>query len=247
MNKPIIAIVGYGAMGREIESIAKQKSLRIGGIYDIDSPLQQAKKLDFDVAIDFSLPEAAADNICFLAEQGKNTVVGTTGWYERLDEMKQIIEKAGTGLVWGSNFSIGMQVFFRIVRNAARLINKVDGYDIMAHEMHHSRKKDSPSGTARSLAEIIIEEFGSKEEAMFETAHGKINPEQIHVSSTRGGEITGRHTVYLDSHADTIELMHNAKNRSGFAAGAVEAALWIAGRKGFYDFRDVMDSILDGK
>jgi 4-hydroxy-tetrahydrodipicolinate reductase len=242
---PTIAIVGYGSMGKEIEILAKEQNFNIGGIFDIGSPLSDAGDFNFDIAIDFSLPEAVFSNIEILASKKKSIIIGTTGWYSNFDKIRQIVEESGIGLVYGSNFSVGMQMFFRIVRKAASLLNNTQDYDIMLHELHHHRKKDSPSGTALSLAKIIQKEFQSKSKLLIDTSHGKIEPDQLHVTSTRGGEITGTHTIYIDSKADTIELTHRAKDRSGFAMGALMAAKWLYGKSGFYDFNEVMDYVFN--
>lgn len=241
-NKLKVALIGYGAMGREIESLSANNNIKITEIFEIDSPIQK-KNYDFDVAIDFSLPESVLENVKILAELKKNIVIGTTGWYNKMNEVETIVNNTNIACVWGSNFSIGMQMFFNIIDFASNLVNNIDNYDIMLHELHHKRKKDSPSGTAISLAEIILENVDRKKKIDSETVHEVINPEILHLSSTRGGEITGTHTVYFDSIADTIELTHRAKNRSGFALGAITAAHWIKDKKGFYSFNDLLKEI----
>ncbi len=244
-----IAVVGYGSMGREIVRQAQEQEIEIANIFDTDliegtsGSLIDSKTFDFDVAIDFTYPEEVVENCRFLAKHKKNIVIGTTGWYKNIDEIRELSDKYGVGIIYGSNFSLGMQMLFRVARYAARLMNKANGYDIMVHEMHHSRKKDSPSGTAITLSDIIMEEVESKTSILSDTSHGRINKNQLHVSSTRGGEITGLHTVYIDSFADTIELTHRAKNRTGFAQGALEAARWIKGKRGFYEFEDMLKNI----
>ena len=240
-HNPIIAISGYGTMGREIEQSARNRNIEVSEKFDIDNLPVKEKNYNFDVVIDFSIPDTAVDNIRLFAEMGKNIVVGVTGWYDKMDEVKNIVVSNGVGLVWGSNFSIGMQMFFRIARFASSLMNKNSGYDIFLHEMHHHRKKDSPSGTAVSLGNIILEEVSNKNTILDDTARDAIKPEQLHISSSRGGEIPGTHTLYLDSFADTIELTHRARNRRGFADGAVEAALWLHGKTGFWSFNEVLD------
>ena len=239
-NLPKLAIVGYGSMGKEIERIALERGFSITEIFDIDNPLKAGGKYDFDVAVDFSLPNAVISNIEILTALGKNIVLGTTGWYDKKDMIEKMVADRGVGLVYGSNFSTGMQMFFRIVERSSKLINFSDEYDIMLHEMHHHRKVDSPSGSAKTLGDIIIANVDSKSKTYEETAHEKIDSEALHISSTRGGEITGTHTVYIDSGADTLELTHRAKNRSGFAGGAVKAAEWIHTKKGMHDFSDML-------
>lgn len=243
-DKPKIAIIGYGSMGREVERIAKEQEIIVTEIFDIDNLPDPDGKYKFDVAIDFTQPDSVINNIEIIASLGKNMVVGTTGWLENLNQAESIIKKAGTGLVYGTNFSIGMQMFIRITKLASSLCNNLDEYDIMLHELHHKRKKDSPSGSALTLANTILKEINRKKSINDETSKGIIDSKQLHVTSTRGGEITGTHTIYIDSSADTIELTHRAKNRTGFASGAVESAKWIFRHKGFYDFTDVFDKII---
>lgn len=237
-----IALVGYGGMGKELERLAPQTGCSVAAVFDTERPLTREAG-GFDVAIDFSLPGAVVENVRTLAALKKNIVLGTTGWAEHRDEIVALVEEAGIGLVYGSNFSVGMQMFFRIVRAAARLANAHEEYDVFLHEIHHVRKADSPSGTALTLAHLLLEELDRKSELLAETSHGKIAPDVLHVTSARGGEVNGTHTVYLDSLADTIELTHRAKNRSGFALGALSAAKWIAGKKGLYDFSEVFEEV----
>lgn len=240
---PKIAIVGYGNMGKEIEAIAKKDNYIITDIFDLDNPLKDNVNYEFDVAIDFTFPDTVLKNVLILAEHKKNIVLGTTGWYDYKKEVREIVEKNDVGLVWGSNFSIGMQMFFRITKEASRLMNCVDNFDILIHEMHHSRKKDSPSGTAVSLANIILQEVESKTRIEKNAIDGQIEKNVLHVSSSRGGDITGRHTIYIDSSSDSIELTHRAKNRSGFALGSLTAANWVNNNKGFHSFDDVLNNI----
>lgn len=242
-SAPRIAIVGYGSMGREVEKIAREQGLAVTDIFDVGHLPNDNGFYDFDVAIDFSIPSAVENNIRVLSSLGKNVVLGTTGWSSMKDTIFDIARGSGIGLVHSSNFSVGMQMFFQIVSNAASLIDKIDSYDVMIHELHHRRKIDSPSGTALQLGNIILKNVGRKKRIDEDTSRGKIDPEALHVTSTRGGEITGIHTVYIDSGFDAIELTHRAKNRSGFALGAVSAAKWIFGKKGIYDFRDVLQTL----
>ena len=238
-----IAIVGYGSMGREVEKIAREQGLIITDVFDINNLLDENSDYDFDVAIDFSIPSTVENNIRLLSSLGKNVVLGTTGWSNIKGSIFDLANKGNIGLVHSSNFSIGMQMFFNIVSNASALIDRFDNYDIMVHEMHHKRKIDSPSGTALQLGNIILKNVDRKKRIEEETSRGKIEPDSLHISSTRGGEITGMHTVYIDSLFDTIELTHRAKNRSGFALGAISAARWINGKSGVYDFQDVLLSL----
>ena len=236
MRKPKLALVGYGQMGREIEKQAKIKGYMVTDIFDSDSPIDTSERYDFDVAIEFTEPSQAVDNIKRLTDLGKNVVVGTTGWLDEKEAVEKYINEHGTGLVWASNFSVGVQMFFKLVSSFAQMLDKEDDYDVLMHEFHHKRKKDSPSGTARTLAERLIEGVGRKEKMQIDPLQRKIEKGELHVSSTRGGEIAGTHIIMADSLADTIELTHRAKNRSGFALGSLQAASWIHGRKGFHEF-----------
>ncbi len=239
-----IALVGYGRMGKEIEGVAGSDVI-ISARYDIDNPLPEQIAEEFDVAIDFSNPGSVAGNVRTLARNHRNIVIGTTGWYSRMQEMESIVKSAGICCVWGSNFSIGVNLFFRIVEQAARLLDKVDGYDVAVHEMHHRHKKDSPSGTAITIADIILQNYSRKTETCSEAVQGEIPPGTLHVSSQRVGEVPGTHTVIMDSAADTIELTHRARGRKGLALGALSAAKWTIGREGFYSFNEVMGELLD--
>lgn len=244
VNKfPIIALIGYGSMGKEIERLAGVKGISITNIFDINNPLTLSSPSNFDVAIDFSTPMAIAENVRILSMLKKDVVIGTTGWNNQFDEIKQLVEIKKIGLIYGSNYSVGMQMFFRVIRQAAKLINSIEDYDVFIHEVHHKLKIDSPSGTALSLGNIILEEVVRKQTIVSETMHGKSNYNDLHISSVRGGEVTGTHTVYIDSLADTIELTHRAKNREGFALGALEAARWIWNKKGMFDFTSVFSEI----
>lgn len=235
-----IALVGYGAMGKEIECHCPTDKIIVSSIFDINTPLDKDQVYPFDTAIEFSTPTSVLDNIRTLAEMGKNIVCGTTGWYDKIDYVKEIIQTNQIGFVYASNFSIGMRLFFKIIENASKNFNGFPEYDVMIHEMHHLRKIDSPSGTALSLSEIILHNIDSKKEIVSDKIEGKISPESLHVSSTRGGQLTGTHTVYFDSIADTIELTHRAKNRSGLALGALKAVELIQGKTGFYEFGDLL-------
>ncbi len=193
-----------------------------------------------DVCIDFSSPETVLNNIEAVADCGKNIVVGTTGWYDRLDYVRKLVKEKKIGFLYASNFSLGVNIFNQIVMDAAHLLEKYPQYDVAISEMHHKGKVDSPSGTALTLGSTVLQAIKRKSELATETQHGPIKPNQVHVTSTRMGTITGKHTVLFDSEADTIELVHTAKNRSGMAVGAIVAAEWLKGKKGFYTMRDVL-------
>lgn len=204
-----IALTGLGKMGHEVENLIKEK-----GMHEMTS-LKEA-----DVAIDFTAPEAVLGNIKEAAKLGKNIVIGTTGWYEQMEEVKKIVNEAGIGLIYGQNFSVGANIFFKIVDFANSLFNKFGNYEVAGYEIHHSAKKDSPSGTAKKIASLI-----GKDENSF--------------ASVRVGRNPGFHEVIFDSQADEIRLSHSAHSRRGFAEGAILAAEFIKDKKGFYSFDEV--------
>jgi 4-hydroxy-tetrahydrodipicolinate reductase len=240
-----LALVGYGKMGREVERIAKEKGLHVVKVFDIDNNVDGAgltkeSLKGVDVCIDFSSPESVLENIKAVAACGKNVVVGTTGWYDRMEEVKRLVKEKKIGLLYASNFSLGMNLFTQMVTDAARAFERYHDYDVAISETHHRGKADSPSGTALSLGSAILQHFRRKSELATGTLHGPIKPNQLQITATRVGAVTGRHTVTFDSEADCIELVHTAKNRTGFALGAVIAAEWLKGKKGLFTMRDVL-------
>ena len=244
-----IAIVGYGKMGHEIEKAAEAKGISAITIDpnadDADfKEINRESMRNADVCVDFSHPDAVIGNIEKAAKFKKNIVVGTTGWYGSMDKVKRIVKDAGIGLIWSGNFSIGVNAYFKIIEQAAKIMNNINDYDVFVHEFHHSQKADSPSGTAVMIGKIIIENIKRKNKVVTEELKRKIEPNELHISSTRGGSIPGTHIVGFDSAADTIELKHTARSRQGFAVGAVMATQWIQGKKGFYDINDLMKSIV---
>ena len=242
-----IALLGYGNMGKEIERIAHEKHIAIKQVFTIENNLRamgitkQALR-DIDVCIDFSGPTAVLENINAVASCGKNIVVGTTGWYDKLKEVEKIVKEKKIGLLYSPNFSLGMNIFYQILTASAFTFDKFDMYDVAIHEMHHRGKADSPSGTALTLGQIILRHIRRKTVMMHETVHKKIKPEELHIASTRVGNVVGTHRIMFDSEADSIELVHTAKNRSGFAFGALLAAEWLKGKKGIFTMKDVITS-----
>ena len=229
-----IALLGYGKMGKLVEEIALREGLEVGPRLDLaenagGGGINAESMSGVDVAIDFSQPDAVFPNIQAAACTGVNLVVGTTGWSEARSQVERLVLESGIGLVYASNFSVGMNLFFEIVSSAARTVGKAPQYDPYLVEEHHRAKKDAPSGTALSLLELMKPYLNGPAPA---------------IASVRAGSVPGNHTVGFDSEADTIVLEHRARNRQGFAEGAVLAARWIAGRKGFYDFRDVFREML---
>ncbi|HEY7182737.1 MAG TPA: 4-hydroxy-tetrahydrodipicolinate reductase [Blastocatellia bacterium] len=227
-----IAIVGYGKMGRMIERIAAARGHEVVARFDIDNNcdgggLTAENLKGVDVAIEFSTPETAVENLRRLIELRIPAVAGATGWYARLDEIEKLAADRGSPLVFSSNFSIGMNLFFRVVREASELFARHDQYDPFLVEAHHKFKKDAPSGTALVIAKLMRESYGAR------------TPEAV---ALRAGHIPGTHEVGFDSEADTITLTHTARSREGFAAGAVLAAEKIVDKQGVYEFSELLFS-----
>jgi 4-hydroxy-tetrahydrodipicolinate reductase len=220
-----LAIVGYGKMGRMIDALAPEYGFEIHARIDIDDDFAAAKGAD--VAIEFSTPDAAVGNVEALAALGVPAVVGTTGWLAEMARVRAAVEAGGTGLVWSPNFSIGVNVFSRLVREAAALLADEPQYGAWAWEIHHSTKKDAQSGT-------LIKLVNDMKSAGFERP--------IDISSNRAGAHPGTHEIGFDSAADTITLRHSARSREGFARGALKAAQWIPGKKGVFEFSDILFS-----
>ncbi len=241
-----IALIGYGKMGREVEQVAATRPVTIKKIFPTDREIISINKHTLhgvDVCLDFTSPSATLDVVQRVAGAGVNLVVGTTGWYDQMDDVTAIVRKAKTGLLYSPNFSLGMNLFMRIVGEAARTFRFFDAYDTAVHEIHHREKKDSPSGTALSIGRILLGELDRKKQILSDASHGTIPPEKLHITSTRVGRVVGTHSVIFDSEADTIELTHRAKNRSGFALGALVAAEWLAGKKGMFTMDDVVRTL----
>jgi 4-hydroxy-tetrahydrodipicolinate reductase len=230
MSERRLAIVGYGKMGKLIEQLAPEYGFTVALKLDEFNNanfegLTAANFRGIDAAIDFSIPAAVRRNIEGIAGFGVNIVVGTTGWLEHLDAIQQVVEKNGIGLVWSPNYSIGVNAFLRLVREAARLLATQPEYGAWAWEIHHSTKKDAPSGTLIKLVEEM-------RKAGF--------THNIDTSSSRAGAHPGTHEIGFDSGADTITLRHAARSREGFARGALKAAQWVVGKKGFHEFGDIL-------
>jgi len=244
-----LCLIGYGKMGKMIGSLADSRDCKVVSTIDPHCPNCHSQISletigDADVCIDFSHPSVALNNIHKVIALGKTLVVGTNGWNAHLEDIRHRVEKAGTGLVYGANFSIGMNVFTRIVTEAAKAFDHFDNYDVFGLEMHHNQKADSPSGTAIELSKTILENCSHKASAQFDTVYRRIEPLELHFASIRAGSIPGTHLVGFDSEADTIELTHRVRSRIGFAYGALQASKWIAERKGFFSFSQMISELL---
>ncbi|MFA6260859.1 MAG: 4-hydroxy-tetrahydrodipicolinate reductase [Bacteroidia bacterium] len=244
-----IALLGYGKMGKAIEKIATSKGYEI--VYKVN--LENAYDFmpislqNVDVAIDFSMPSAAVDNILKCFEAKVPIVVGTTGWYDQFDFIKEKCLGEGQAMVHSTNYSIGVNIFYKLNRILAKMMSEQPEYDVMIEEVHHTEKKDHPSGTALTLAKQILHEVKHKTEWKGRLLYNEnmpsqsVKPNELLIESKRVGDVTGDHAVVYESVIDEIEIIHKAKSRYGFAKGAVLAAEWIIGKKGIYTMDDILN------
>ena len=225
-----LAIVGYGKMGRLVEQFAPEYGFQVAlKLDEFNNPAFEGVTPEnfrgIDVAVDFSIPGAVVENVERIAALGVNIVLGTTGWLSQSDRVKAAVERHHIGLVWSPNYSIGVNVFFRVVAEAARLLAGEPSYGAWAWEIHHATKKDAPSGTLLKLVDEMKKAGYTR---------------SIDVSSNRAGAHPGTHEIGFDSAADTITLRHTVRSREGFARGALKAAQWVMGKKGFHEFSEIL-------
>ncbi len=220
-----ILLLGTGKTGSLVAEVARERGHPVETLRSADnreaSALTSDRLSSIDLVVDFTTPHCVLENIHAAIAAGKSMVVGTTGWYAELASLRKLVEQRGTGFLYGSNFSIGVNLFFDLVRGAVPALKQQ--YLAHIYERHHAQKKDAPSGTAATM-QTILQENSSAE---------------IEITSFREGDVVGMHELVLDSPHDTIYLCHDAKTRRGFAEGAVRGAEWLAGKKGFFDFKDV--------
>jgi len=228
-----LAIVGYGKMGKLIEQLAPEHGFEVRARFDGNhnaraQALSRETLRGVDVAVEFTTPHATPENIRRLAALGVNSVVGTTGWLEQLPGAREAVEQGKTGLVWAPNFSVGVNLFIQAVGQAAALFAKHAEFEAWGWEIHHAAKRDAPSGTLKKLAEEM-------------RAAGYSRP--VGLSANRAGAHPGTHEIGFDSAVDTITLRHTARSREGFARGALKAARWIAGKRGFFEFKEILSEL----
>jgi 4-hydroxy-tetrahydrodipicolinate reductase len=228
-----IALIGHGAMGKLIHQLAQGRTHEVSIAVNDSSVILSAGELaaavdGADVAIDFTAAEAVRRNVEGCIAAGVPLVEGTTGWNAQRDDIEKLIRVADGSFVFGANFSIGVNLFYRVVDHAAELFARFPEYQVFIEEQHHSRKKDAPSGTALKIKDVVAKHV----------------EKDVSISATRAGNIPGTHRVGFDGPADQILLEHTARSREGFAAGAIIAAEWIVGKKGFYEFTDVIEEIV---
>lgn len=220
-----ILLLGIGKTGSLVRDVAIERGHTVDVVLENDNAnaagLTKDRLSGIDVVIDFTAPHCVLENIGACIRNGKNMVVGTTGWYDQIPKIRAEVEQRGTGFVFGSNFSVGVNMFFELVKTVAPALKQ--GYSGHIYERHHVTKKDAPSGTAATMQKILQ----SASEA------------EVEITSFREGDVVGMHELTLESAADTIYLCHDAKSRRGFAEGAIRAAEWLNGKKGFFDFKDI--------
>jgi len=235
-----IALIGYGKMGKEIEKIALERNHEVILKFDVrnkyEFKVDNLKKVD--VAIEFTQPESAYENYMKCFEANIPVVSGTTGWLDNLSDVKTQCEQNGQTFFYASNFSIGVNLFFKLNKQLAELMNMIGGYDVSISETHHTEKKDAPSGTAITIAEDLIANYNRKQSWVKENA---VNNTEIAIRSFRKGKVPGIHTVKYESDVDYIEITHSAKSRKGFALGAVLAAEFTIINKGFLTMNDLLN------
>jgi 4-hydroxy-tetrahydrodipicolinate reductase len=255
-----LIISGYGKMGSLIEQRAYEDGSTIvavcapeaSGVSKCGAPVfKRAEEIpqtlfDRAVFIDFTHPSAVFGNIKTALQRKAAVIVGTTGWYERLDEVKNIVNDNGAALLYSANFSLGVNLFYKIAGYAAALIDRFDEYDAGGFEAHHNRKADSPSGTAKIIGEIILKNMRRKNKVVYDKLDRPPEKDELHFASVRAGYTPGTHTVYFDSSADTIEITHTARNREGLVSGTIAAARWLdenyaRGRRGVFTLEDVLE------
>ncbi|MFP3089924.1 4-hydroxy-tetrahydrodipicolinate reductase [Treponema sp. TIM-1] len=270
-----IALIGYGKMGRLIEQEALNRGHHITVVVDpyaADERTQSGIPLlrlfpdqageenskglaTADAAIEFTRPDKTVENITALCRWKLPVVTGTTGWYDRLEEVTKLVTDSGASLLWSSNFSLGVNLFYRIAAYAAAVMDPFQEYDVGGLETHHNKKADSPSGTAKTLVEQVLARMTRKTQAVWDALNRPPRPGELHFSSLRIGSVPGIHSLFFDSPADTIEITHTARNREGFALGAIQAAEWLVSytgpgqealcpRPGVFTMDDVLKDIL---
>ena len=232
-----IALIGYGKMGKTIENIAVQRGHEIILRLDINNPEDFKRLAEANVAIEFTRPESATDNLKHCIAAKVPVVCGTTGWLEHFDTVSELCRKNNSAFFYASNYSIGVNIFFEINRRLASMMNNYPMYDVRMEETHHTQKLDAPSGTAITLANSILENVARKTKWVSDTEG---SASDINITAKRIDPAPGTHIVTYDSAIDTIEITHTAHSREGFATGAVLAAEWIFGKKGVFSMKDML-------
>lgn len=238
-----LVLVGTGRMGTAVEDVAVERGHTVLARFNSSRPLpdERGELAGADVVVDFSMPDLAVPHIERYCRWGVPAVIGTTGWYDRLDVVNAAITEHEAVIFYAANFSLGVAMLTRSLQAITPLLDRLPEYDASIHEVHHTNKVDSPSGTAQMLGKILVDGLARKGRVEAETQHGRISENALHVTSSRTGGVIGRHTILLDSSFDELTLEHRAKSRMGFAFGAVRAAEWLPGRRGLFTMDDILD------
>ena len=240
-----IVIIGYGKMGKAINSEAQKLSILVSKIINNHDELMSYEFQDQEIAIDFTEPLEFIKNIKILTLKQVNTVCGTTGWFKYIGQVQELVLKSNIGFIYSSNFSIGVNIFWKIIKSASTIINQFEEYDVIGHEKHHKNKKDSPSGTLLTTAQIVINNIKRKNKIVTDSVNKPINPKLLHLRSSRCGTTIGVHKIIFDSIDDYIKISHHAKNRHGYAHGAIKCAQWIKNKKGFYSIDSFINEMIN--
>ncbi len=244
-----IALIGYGKMGKMLKQMAPEYDMEIVSIIDpfvkgCFEEINENSLKDCDICVEYTTPASVLYNCKKVAMLGKSVVIGTTGLELHLEELKNITESYNVGIIYSSNYSVGMNLFFKIIEDTAKKFSSVKGYDVSGLEIHHRQKLDSPSGTAKKLTEIILENISDKKVEQYDRVDRKIKEEELHFASIRAGHNMGEHTIMFDSEADVITLSHSIRNRKGLASGTLLATKWIEGKTGLFNFQEVFTEII---
>lgn len=238
-----IGLIGIGRMGKAVKQAVTESKHKIVAEFDIDNPISSATISECEILIDFSVAQALDQNLRICLAAGIPLVSGTTGWYARKAEFKKLVLDAKGTFLYASNFSIGVLLFHKLLAQAAELYSSFNNYDFSIHEVHHKQKSDSPSGTALTLAGEILKKIPQKKTLQIGNPPAKIEDNMLQISSSRVGNVAGMHTLFIESPEDSIEITHRARGQMGFAAGALIAAEWLIGRKGFYTIDDMFRAL----
>ncbi|MFA5570123.1 MAG: 4-hydroxy-tetrahydrodipicolinate reductase [Sphaerochaetaceae bacterium] len=250
-----IALVGYGHMGRMLHAMSVKQGHNVVAIiapHSTDDAIT-AKEVTkeslqgADLVLEFAHSEGIEQRINTYAETGIPTVIATTGWFDRLNEIEKQYANTNASIIWSGNFAIGVHLFFSIVRYATQIFNPFEQYDSVIQELFHAQKADSPSGTSAMLANIVIQESKHKDEIVSERLDRRRKENEIHIASARGGYSPGVHSLIFDGPSDTIELTHRSKNKESFAEGALQAGTWLQGKKGFFSIDAMLEDVLHQK
>ena len=233
-----VAIIGYGKMGKMVKKEAEKLSIGISKIIVNQDELKKAIFCSDEVAIEYTEANQSVHNIITLSRKGVKVVCGTTGWYKKLNRVVNCVKENGNALLYGSNFSIGVNIFFELVKLSAMIMNKFHEYDLFVKESHHRSKKDNPSGTSLTVAEILLKEINRKSKVVSKTIQRGLYLNELHISSARGGNTIGEHQIVYDSSIDSISILHSTKNRSAYANISIACCKWISERVGVFTFYD---------